>query len=120
MIFARTVLVSIALSAAAASAQAQTVYEGSSYGTGTGKCNGYKMAVQVAVSGNAVKGTFQQEGRTQRHFEATADPSGAFKANAEVGGGGTMSVNGSVGPNGGSVLLDGYCRFQTMLARRQP
>ncbi len=120
MILSRIALVSIALSGIAVSAQAQTIYEGSSFGSGAGRCNGYKMAVEVAVSGSAVKGTFQQEGRTQRHFEATADPSGAFKASAEVGGGGTMSVNGSLGPNGGSVLLDGYCRFETKLARRQP
>jgi hypothetical protein len=29
-----------------------------------------------------------------------------------------MNVSGTVGPNGGRVLLDGYCRFETALARK--
>jgi len=36
-----------------------------------------------------------------------------------VGGGGTMAVTGTLRPDGGAVLLNGYCRFDTRLARRQ-
>lgn len=31
-----------------------------------------------------------------------------------------MSVNGSLRPHGASVVLEGYCRFETKLARHQP
>ena len=106
------------LSPFAATAQQSTAYEGTVYGTGTGKCTAYRMTIQVALSGNDIKGTFQQEGRTQRHFEAKLDPSGAFKANADVGGGGSMQVSGTLRPDGGAVLLNGYCRFETRLTRR--
>lgn len=109
-----------ALAATAAQAQAQTsVYEGTSTGSGSGKCSSYQMSVQVTVTGNDVKGLFQQAGRPQRHFEATRDASGAFKTEAVVGGGGTMAVTGTLRPDGGAVLLNGYCRFDTKLARRQ-
>jgi hypothetical protein len=109
-----------ALSATASQAQVQTsVYEGTSYGTGSGKCSTYQMSVEVTVTGNDVKGLFQQAGRTQRHFEATRDASGAFKTEAVVGGGGTMAVSGTLRPDGGAVLLNGYCRFDTKLVRRQ-
>ena len=106
------------LAAPFAMAQTQTAYEGSSYGTGSGKCSGYKMGVQVTVAGGRVEGVFQQEGRPQREFHATAGADGSFKTETQVGGGGTMSVSGAVGPNGGRVLLDGYCRFETALARK--
>lgn len=99
-------------------AQTQATYEGSSYGTGSGKCPGYKMGILVTVAGDQVDGVFQQEGRTQRDFHAKAGTDGSFKTEARVGGGGTMSVSGSVGANGGRVLLDGYCRFETALARK--
>lgn len=120
MMFARAAMAAVSLAWLAVPAQAQQmVYEGSSYGTGTGKCSGYRMSVEVAVNGSDVHGKFQQDGRPQRNFEAKADASGAFKTEAVVGGGGTMAVTGNVGPNGGAVLLDGYCRFSAPLARRQ-
>jgi hypothetical protein len=114
--------IAAALSAAASQAQAQTQtsdYAGTSYGTGPGKCSSYQMSVEVTVTGNDVKGLFQQAGRTKRHFKATHDASGAFKTQAKVGGGGKMTVIGTLGPDGGVVLLEGYCRFDTKLVRRQ-
>lgn len=107
------------LAASSAIAQTQASYEGASYGTGSGKCSSYRMGVKVTVAGDRVEGIFQQDGRPQREFHATANPTGAFKTEAQVGGGGTMSVTGTVQPNGGHVLLDGYCRFDTALARKQ-
>ena len=115
----RFAIFALALAATPALAQTQTTYEGSSYGTGSGKCSSYRMGVNVTVAGDKVDGTFQQEGRPQREFHATANPSGAFKTETQVGGGGTMSVSGTVQPNGGRVLLDGYCRFDTALSRKQ-
>jgi hypothetical protein len=115
--------IAAALSAAASPTQAQTQtsdYAGTSYGTGPGKCSSYQMSVEVTVTGNEVKGLFQQADRTKRHFEATRDASGAFKTQAVVGGRGKMTVTGTLRPDGGVVLLEGYCRFDTKLVRRQP
>ena len=117
--------IAAALSAAASQAQAQTQtqtsdYAGISYGTGPDKCSSYQMFVEVTVTGNDVKGVFQQAGRTKRHFKATHDESGAFKTQAVVGGRGKMTVTGTLRPDGGVVLLEGYCRFDTKLVRRQP
>jgi hypothetical protein len=111
--------IAAALSAAASQAQAQTPdYAGTSYGTGPGKCSSYQMSVEVTVTGDNVKGVFQQAGRTKRHFEATRDASGTFKTQAVVGGRGKMNVTGTLRPDGGVVLLEGYCRFDTKLVRR--
>jgi hypothetical protein len=86
--------------------------------SGSTKCASYKMTIDVTVEGNAVKGEFQQEGRDQRHFEATADANGAFKTKAVVGGGNTMDVTGSVKPGDSKVLLDGYCKFGGPLSKK--
>jgi hypothetical protein len=111
--------VAATLCAAAPQAQAQTsVYAGTSFGTGPGKCSSYHMSVEVTVIGNDIKGMFQQEGRTRRHFETTHDASGAFKTQAVVGGRGRLTVTGTLRPDGGVVLLEGYCRFDTKLVRR--
>lgn len=109
----------VVLSASIAPAQTQTTYEGSSYGTGSGKCSSYRMAVTVTRAGDQVDGIFQQEGRTQREFHAKADAGGRFKTETQVGGGGTMNVSGMVAPDNAAVLLDGYCRFDTKLSRKQ-
>ena len=114
----RSILALALLATAPAFAQTQASYEGSSYGQGSGKCGSYRMGVNVTVAGDRIDGIFQQEGRPQREFHATASPSGVFKTEAPVGGGGTMSVSGSLQPNGGRVLLDGYCRFDTPLSRK--
>jgi hypothetical protein len=114
----RIVFLTALLAASATFAQTQASYEGLSYGTGSGKCTRYKMGATVTAAGDRIDGIFQQEGRPQRDFHATAAPNGAFKTEAQVGGGGTMSVMGTLQPNGGHVLLDGYCRFDTALARK--
>ena len=83
---------------------------------GSSKCTSYKMEIDVTVEGNAVKGQFQQEGRDQRHFEAVADANGAFKTKAQVGGGNSMDVAGSI--KDGTVVLDGYCKFGGKLTKK--
>ncbi|QQS12033.1 MAG: hypothetical protein IPK81_21320 [Rhodospirillales bacterium] len=93
-----------------AAALAQT-YSWYGYGVGGGNCTSYKMKIDVTVTGTAVKGLFQQDGRPQRNFEATADDGGAFKSTAVVGGGGKMDVTGKTAGDGGTILLDGYCKF---------
>ena len=103
-------------------AQAQTAaYNWTGYGVnvaGSSKCPTYKMVIDVTVDGSSVKGLFQQEGRPQRHFEATKDASGAFKTKAEVGGGGSMDITGSVKDGDSKVLLDGYCKFGGPLTKK--
>jgi hypothetical protein len=76
------------------------------------------MTIDVTVDGNAVKGLFEQEGRPQRHFEATKDATGAFKTKAEVGGGGSMDVAGSLKDGASQVVLDGYCKFGGKLTKK--
>jgi hypothetical protein len=85
---------------------------------GSSKCPTYKMTINVTVEGNSVKGHFTQEGRPERHFEATKDASGLFKTKAEVGGGGSMDVTGSVKDGDMKVLLDGYCKFGGPLTKK--
>jgi hypothetical protein len=108
------------LVAGAAMAQT-TAYSWSGYGTnvpGSSKCPTYKMTISLTVDGNSVKGQFEQEGRPQRHFEATKDASGLFKTKAEVGNGGSMDVTGSVKDGDTKVLLDGYCKFGGPLTKK--
>jgi len=103
-------------------AQAQTAaYTWTGYGvnvSGSSKCPTYKMVIDVTVDGNSVKGLFQQEGRPQRHFEATKDAGGVFKAKADLGGSGTMDVSGSLKDGDSKVLLDGYCKFGGTLTKK--
>jgi hypothetical protein len=103
-------------------AQAQTAaYSWTGYGvnvSGSSKCPTYKMVIDVTVEGNSVKGLFQQEGRPQRHFEATKDAGGVFKAKADLGGSGTMDVSGSLKDGDSKVLLDGYCKFGGALTKK--
>ncbi len=106
------------LLAAGAAYAASTAYSWTGMGVGSGKCTTYKMQIDVTVDGTAVKGLFQQEGRPQRHFEATADGAGAFKTKAEVGGGGSMDVTGTIKDGGSQVLLDGYCKFGGPLTKK--
>lgn len=104
----------------AAQAQ-QTDYTWTGMGTnvpGSSKCPTYKMTIDLTVAGNVVKGRFQQQGRAERHFEANLDAGGAFKGKAEVGGGGTMAVSGSLKAGGSNVILDGYCKFGGTLTRK--
>jgi hypothetical protein len=108
------------LLAGAAMAQS-AAYTWSGYGVnvpGSSKCPTYKMMIDVSVDGNSVKGRFQQEGRPERHFEATKDAGGVFKTKAEVGGGGSMDVSGSVKDGDTKILLDGYCKFGGPLSKK--
>lgn len=122
----RTFATGVALTVLAASlpAQAQQVaYSGTTMGTkggpdGSSKCSTYKMDIDVTVDGAAVKALFQQQGRDQRHFEATVGAGGAFKTKAVVGGGNSMDVSGMIGDKDGRVLLDGYCKFDFKLTRK--
>jgi hypothetical protein len=84
---------------------------------GSAKCATYKMTIDLIVDGTAVKGTFQQQGRDQRHFEATLDGKGTFKGKAQVGGG-TMNVSGTIADKESGVLLDGYCKFGGKLTKK--
>jgi hypothetical protein len=98
------------LSAAPALAQ-QSQYTWTGLGQGSGNCSRYKMTIDVTVTGNQVKGVFQQEGRTQRFWDPVAtDGAGNFKTTAKVQDG-TMSVSGRITPAGGNVVLNGYCKF---------
>ena len=104
----------------AAFAQAPVVYTWTGYGVnvpGSSKCPTYKMSIEVAVAGKAVKGTFQQEGRDQRHFEATLNDKGLFKTKAQVSSG-TMDVSGVISDKESKVLLDGYCKFEGKLTKK--
>jgi hypothetical protein len=111
-----------ALFAGAAAAQQAAVYTWTGVGEnvrGASKCPGYKMTVNVTVQGTAVKGDFQQEGREQRHFETTLAQSGAFKTVAKLGQGNTIDVVGTIKDGESKIMLDGYCKFEGKLAKKQ-
>ena len=117
--FAVTALATLLL-ACPASAQA-VKYVWSGYGAnvpGSSKCPTYKMTINVTVAGDSVKALFEQEGRPERHFEATKDAKGMFKTTAVVGGGNIMQVSGTIGAADGTVLLDGYCKFEGHLTKK--
>ena len=103
---------------AAVQAQQPASYTWTGLGVGSGKCPTYKMTIDVTVEGTAVKGLFLQEGRTQRHFEATMGAGGVFKTTAVVGNGGSMDVTGAIKDGESKVLLDGYCKFDAKLAKK--
>jgi hypothetical protein len=111
-----------ALFAGAAVAQQAAVYTWTGPGVnvrGANKCPGYKMTINVTVTGNAVKGEFQQEGREQRHFEAALGQGGAFKTVAKLGQGNTIDVVGTINASGASkIMLDGYCKFEGPLTKK--
>jgi len=119
---ATTVGAAVATAAMLGGALAQNAaYTWTGMGTnvmGSSKCPGYKMTINVTVEGKAVKGLFQQEGRDQRHFEATLDDKGMFKTKAVVGGGNSMDVTGTIKDGDTKVLLDGYCKFDAKLTKK--
>ncbi len=113
-------IIAAALFAGTAFAQ-QAIYTWTGYGQnvpGSSKCPTYKMTINVTVEGTAVKGLFQQEGRDQRHFEATLGQGGVFKTTAIVGGGNKMEVTGTIAGAASKVLLDGYCKFDAKLTKK--
>lgn len=76
------------------------------------------MTVNVTVSGTAVKGVFQQEGRTARHFETTLGAEGVVKTKAQLDGGNSMDVKGTIKDGESRVILDGYCKFDAKLVKK--
>jgi len=113
-------IIATALFAGTAFAQ-QAMYTWTGAGVnvrGASKCPGYKMTINVTVDGTAVKGDFQQEGREQRHFEATAGAGGAFKTVAKLGQGNTIDVVGTINASGSKIMLDGYCKFEGPLTKK--
>ena len=85
---------------------------------GSSKCPTYKMTIDLTVAGDSVKALFEQEGRPQRHFEATKDAKGDYKTTAVVGGGNIMQVSGKITDADSTVLLDGYCKFGGHLVKK--
>ena len=105
----------------AGSAYAQTVtYAWTGYGInvpGSSRCPTYQMTIKVTVVGDSVKARFQQEGRPERHFEATKDVTGMFKTTAALSGNSIMQVSGTISDGDSNVLLDGYCKFGGKLTK---
>ena len=117
---AATTLATLLL-AGAAYAQGATKYIWIGMGEnvpGSSKCPTYKMTINVTVAGDKVTALFQQEGRTERHFEATKDAQGNYKTTAVVGGGNAIQVSGKITPVESTVLLDGYCKFGGHMAKK--
>ena len=121
----QTILASVfatTLFAGAVVAQQAAVYTWTGPGVnvrGASKCPGYKMTINVTVNGNDVKGEFQQEGREQRHFETTLGQGGAFKTVAKLGQGNTIDVVGTIKDGESRIMLDGYCKFEGKLTKKQ-
>ena len=106
------------LAMAGAALAQQATYSWTGAGQGSGTCTGYKMTVDVTVEGTAVKGRFQQEGRPERHFEATLGQGGAIKTKAKLDGGNSMDVKGTIKDGESRIILDGYCKFDAKLVRK--
>jgi hypothetical protein len=107
--------------AGAAHAQQPVVYTWTGYGEnvlGSSKCKDYKMVIDVTVTGDAVKGRFQQEGRPERGFETTLGKNGAIKTAAIVGGGNMMDVTGQIKEGDSKIMLYGYCKFEGKLTKK--
>lgn len=109
--------------AGAASAQAPkpVVYTWEGYGINvrdSTKCPRYKMTIEVTVTGDEVKGKFQQEGRPERSFQTTLDKGVGIKTAAMVGGGGMMDVIGTIKEGEAKIMLDGYCKFEGPLTKK--
>jgi hypothetical protein len=96
----------------------QAAYTWTGTGQGSGKCTSYKMTVNVTVVGTAVKGVFQQEGRAERHFEATLAAGGVIKTKAQLDGGNSMDIKGTIKDGESRIILDGYCKFEAKLTKK--
>ena len=86
---------------------------------GSSKCPTYKMTIDVTVDGKEVKGKFQQENRPERHFETTLGKNGAIKTAAALGGGNMIDVIGVIKEGEAKIKLDGYCKFEGPLTKKQ-
>jgi hypothetical protein len=107
------------LLAGAASAQ-QTAYTWTGMGAGvvgSSKCATYRMNIDVTVEGNKVKGSFQQDNRPARSFEAVADADGMYKGKATLDDG-ALDVAGSIKDANPTIVLDGYCKFGGKLTKK--
>lgn len=93
-------------------------YTWAGVGDGSGKCNTYRMEIDISADGNAVTGVLKQQGRPERNFQATADANGVFKTTAQVGNGGSLDVSGSLKEGMSQVILDGYCKFGGKLTKQ--
>ena len=120
-VIAAGALAALLLAGAACAQQAAYTWTGPGVNVrGASKCPGYKMTINVTVNGNSVKGDFLQEGREQRHFDATLGQGGAFKTVAKLGQGNTIDVVGTINASGPSkIMLDGYCKFEGPLTKKQ-
>jgi hypothetical protein len=98
----------VMLSMAGAAVAQQAAYTWTGMGQGSGKCTSYKMTVNVTV----------EEGRTERHFETTLAPGGVIKTKAQLDGGNSMDVKGTIKDGESRVILDGYCKFDAKLTKK--
>lgn len=117
--FAVTALATLLLASPAYAQPVKYIWTG--YGVnvpGSSKCPTYKMTINVTVAGDSVKALFEQEGRPERHFEATKDATGVFKTTAALSGGNVIQVSGTIGAADSTVLLDGYCKFGGHLTKK--
>ena len=116
----RTISVGVAalLATAVPALAQQTAYTWTGAGQGSGKCTSYKMTVAVTVEGTAVKGMFQQEGRPDRHFEATLAAGGAIKTRVKLDAGSVMDIKGTIKEGETRIVLDGYCKFDAKLTKK--
>ena len=117
--FAATALAALVLAGPAYAQSAKYVWTG--YGInvpGSSKCPTYKMTINLTVAGDSVKAVFEQEGRPERHFEATKDAKGVYTTTAVVGGGNVIQVSGKITDADSTVLLDGYCKFGGHLTKK--
>jgi hypothetical protein len=114
--------VALVLSGVGAAWADPAVYTLTGMGTGvlgSSKCATYQIIIDLTVDGKAVKGSFKQQGRPDRSFAATLDDKGAFKTKAEVGEGNTMDVSGIIAEGDNRIFLDGYCKFEGKLTKKQ-
>ena len=112
------VVTSMLIAGAAAAEQVAYSWDGMGVGVaGSSKCATYKMKIDVTVEGNKVKGSFQQDNRPARVFEATADADGMYKAKAALEEG-TLDVTGSIKDANPTIVLDGYCKFGGKLTKK--
>ncbi len=84
---------------------------------GSSKCATYRMTIDLTVDGTAVKGDFQQQGREQRHFDATLGAKGMFKTKAKLGSS-TIDVSGQISDSNSHIVLDGYCKVGGKLTKK--
>lgn len=81
------------------------------WGTGSTSCSRYWMTINVAARDGRAVGDFYQEGRVVRKFDLAMDSKGAFVGDVPLDRGEKIRLKGSLGADGGTLTLDGYCKF---------